>query len=53
LDKVSGNLCPRCGVKALNIYYEEEADLQLGGICESCGFRALSMGDKLIPLVTA
>jgi DNA-directed RNA polymerase subunit RPC12/RpoP len=51
MDKIEGQYCPRCGVKALNIYYEEGSDLQLGASCDECGLKGFFMNSKLVPLV--
>ena len=52
MDKTTGNTCPRCGLKTLNIYYEEGSDLQLGARCDECGLKGFFMNDKLVPLAT-
>ena len=48
MEKTVGNVCPRCGLEALNIYYEENSDLQLGARCEECGLRGFFMNGKLV-----
>mgnify|MGYP001114174962 CR=1 FL=1 len=53
VDKTSGHACPRCGAKALNIFYEDDVDLQLGATCDECGFRGFSLNGKLVQLATA
>jgi len=53
MDKTSGHICPRCGVEALNIYYEEGSDLQLGAKCDECGLKGFFMNGKLVELATA
>jgi len=52
MDKVEGDLCPRCGQKTLDVYYEEGSDLQLGVHCEECGLKGFFVNGKLVPLVT-
>jgi hypothetical protein len=52
MDKTEGNLCPRCGLKTLSIYYEEGSDLQLGAHCDECGLKGFFMNGKLVPLAT-
>jgi DNA-directed RNA polymerase subunit RPC12/RpoP len=52
MDKTEGNPCPRCGLKALSIYYEEGSDLQLGARCDECGLKGFFMNGKLVPLAT-
>jgi uncharacterized protein (DUF983 family) len=53
MDKTIGNSCPRCGLGTLNIYYDDGADLQLGAVCDSCGFRGLFTNGKLVQLAFA
>jgi ribosomal protein L37E len=53
LEKSSGNTCPRCGAKALNIFYEDGADLQLGATCDQCGLKGFFVSGKLVQLATA
>ena len=53
LEKISGDLCPRCGLQTLTIYYEDETDLQLGARCEECGFKGFFMLGKLIKVANA
>lgn len=53
LDKTTGNICPRCGLQTLNIYYEDETDLQLGARCEECGLKGFFMNGKLVQIVEA
>jgi len=53
LDKIDGDLCPRCGLRALAIYYEDETDLQLGAHCEECGLKGFFMNGKLVQIATA
>jgi DNA-directed RNA polymerase subunit RPC12/RpoP len=48
LEKVMGELCPRCSLRALTIYYDEETDLELGGRCEECGYKGFFMRGKLV-----
>jgi DNA-directed RNA polymerase subunit RPC12/RpoP len=50
MEKIEGHLCPRCGQKTLNIYYEEGSDLQLGAHCDECGLKGFFMNGKLVPL---
>ncbi len=53
LDKTTGDVCPRCGLQTLTIYYEDEADLQLGARCEECGLKGFFMNGKLVQIVNA
>ena len=53
MDKIGGDLCPRCGLKALAIYYEDETDLQLGARCEERGLKGFFMNRKLVQVATA
>ena len=53
LDKIGGDLCPRCGLRALVIYYEDETDLQLGARCEECGLKGFFMNGKLVQVAIA
>lgn len=53
MDKVVGELCPRCGLQTLTIYYEDETDLQLGARCEECGLKGFYMSGKLMQVATA
>lgn len=53
MDKVPGDVCPRCRLQTLTIYYEEETDLELGAMCEECGFKGFYVNDKLVQVVTA
>jgi Zn ribbon nucleic-acid-binding protein len=53
MDKSSGHACPKCGAEALNIFYEDDVDLQLGATCDRCGFRGFSLNGKLVQLATA
>ncbi|HXZ91088.1 MAG TPA: hypothetical protein VEG61_08495 [Candidatus Dormibacteraeota bacterium] len=48
-----GNFCPRCGARTLNIFYEDEIDLELGATCDECGLRGLFVHGKLVQLATA
>lgn len=52
MDKIEGDVCPRCGQKSLDVYYEEGSDLQLGAHCEVCGLKGFFMNGKLVPLAT-
>jgi len=52
MEKIEGDLCPRCGQKTLDVYYEEGSDLQLGARCEECGLKGFFMNGKLVPLAT-
>ncbi|MGA2462531.1 MAG: hypothetical protein ABSF82_14030 [Candidatus Bathyarchaeia archaeon] len=52
MDTTNGDLCPRCGLRTLTIYYEDGSDLQLGAHCEECGLKGFFMKDKLMPLAT-
>jgi hypothetical protein len=53
MDKQTGSLCPRCGLKTLNVFYEDMGDMQIGATCDSCGFKGFFMNENLLPLVTA
>lgn len=53
MEKLSGNACPRCGAMALNIFYEDGVDLQLGATCDQCGLRGFFVNGKLLQLATA
>jgi Zn ribbon nucleic-acid-binding protein len=53
MEKIAGNLCPRCGFQSLNIYYEDGVDLQLGASCDNCSLKGFFMSGKLVPLATA
>ena len=53
MDKIGGDLCPRCELRALAIYYEDETDFQLGARCEECGLKVFFMNGKLVQLATA
>lgn len=53
MDKTSGHSCPRCGAMSLDIFYEDDGDLELGAVCEECGFRGFSLNGKLVQLATA
>jgi DNA-directed RNA polymerase subunit RPC12/RpoP len=53
MDKTTGHLCPRCGLEVFNIYYEEEADLELGASCDGCGLRGFFVRGKLVELTPA
>jgi transcription elongation factor Elf1 len=50
MEKEIGLVCPRCGVNTLNVYYEDDGDLQLGAVCDSCGLRGFFMNNKLVQL---
>ena len=52
MEKTVGNVCPRCGLETLNIYYEENSDVQLGASCEECGLKGFFMNGKLVPVAT-
>ena len=53
MDKVSGDVCPRCGLQTLTIYYEEETDVELGARCEECGFKGFCVNGRLVQVATA
>ena len=53
MDKTSGHRCPRCGLEAFNIYYEEGADLELGACCDDCGLRGFFVKGQLVELAPA
>jgi hypothetical protein len=50
MEKETGLLCPRCGLEALNVYYEEGVDMELGAICSGCGLKGFFMNGKLVQL---
>jgi DNA-directed RNA polymerase subunit RPC12/RpoP len=52
MDKVEGHVCPRCGQRTLDVYYEEGSDLQLGARCEECGLKGFFTNGKLVQLAT-
>jgi DNA-directed RNA polymerase subunit RPC12/RpoP len=52
MDKIEGDICPRCGQRTLDVYYEEGSDLQLGARCEECGLKGFYVSGKLVPLAT-
>jgi hypothetical protein len=39
MEKTTGHICPRCRRPSLNVYYEDDADVKLGALCESCGLK--------------
>lgn len=53
MEKEIGYLCPRCGEKSLNVYYEDGADVELGASCIGCGLKGFFVNGKLIQLATA
>ncbi len=53
MEKEIGYLCPRCGEKSLNVYYEDGADVELGAGCIDCGLKGFFVNGKLIQLATA
>jgi DNA-directed RNA polymerase subunit RPC12/RpoP len=53
LYKLAGGLCPRCHLRTLATYYEEETDLELGARCEECGLKGFFTRGKLIQVATA
>jgi hypothetical protein len=53
MDKETGSVCPRCGLKTLDVYYEEEGDMQLGAICSGCGLKGFFINGKLVQLAEA
>ncbi|HUK51556.1 MAG TPA: hypothetical protein VLV18_11000 [Terriglobales bacterium] len=54
MDKVSSdNVCPRCQLETLAIYYTEDSDLELGARCEECGYEGFYIKGKLVQLTTA
>jgi predicted RNA-binding Zn-ribbon protein involved in translation (DUF1610 family) len=53
MEKTTGNACPRCGSGMLNIYYEDNSDLELGALCDLCGFKGFFANGKLIAIVPA
>lgn len=36
LDKVESQECLRCAQKEFTIFYNEETDVRIGGICHNC-----------------
>jgi len=53
MEKTTGNSCPRCGLGTLSIYYDDDSDLQLGAVCDSCGLRGFFNNGKLVQLALA
>jgi hypothetical protein len=53
LEKIGGDLYPRCGLRALAIYYEDETDLQLGARCEEFALKGFFMNGKLVQVAIA
>jgi len=53
MEKTTGNSCPRCGLGTLSIYYNDDSDLQLGAVCDSCGLRGFFNNGKLVQLAFA
>jgi hypothetical protein len=53
LNKIGGDLCPRCGLRAFAIYYEDETDLQLGARCEEFALKGFFMNWKLVQVAIA
>jgi hypothetical protein len=45
--------CPKCGLETLDVYYEEEGDVELGAVCRGCGLKGFYMNGKLIQLAHA
>lgn len=48
LDKVTGSICPACHQPSLSVFYEEQADQELGRKCDACGFRGMYLGGRLV-----
>ncbi|HKM75055.1 MAG TPA: hypothetical protein VJZ32_01395 [Candidatus Bathyarchaeia archaeon] len=53
MEKITGNSCPKCGSRTLNIYYEDGCDIQLGAMCEACGLKGYFMSNSLVPVPLA
>ena len=53
MEKSTGNSCPKCGFRSLNIYYEDGCDTQLGAMCEACGLKGFFMSNALVPVALA
>ncbi|MGO9643133.1 MAG: hypothetical protein ACLPY5_00140 [Candidatus Bathyarchaeia archaeon] len=53
MEKSTGNSCPKCGSRKLNIYYEDGCDTQLGAMCEACGLKGFFMSNSLVPVALA
>jgi len=53
MEKSTGNSCPKCGTRTLNIYYEDGCDVQLGAMCETCGLKGFFMSNSLVPVALA
>jgi len=53
MEKSTGNSCPKCGTRSLNIYYEDGCDIQLGAMCEACGLKGFFMSNSLVPVALA
>jgi len=53
MEKSTGNSCPKCGARSLNIYYEDGCDIQLGAMCEACGLKGFFMSNALVPVPLA
>jgi len=53
MEKSTGNSCPKCGTRSLNIYYEDGCDIQLGAMCEACGLKGFFMSNALVPVPLA
>lgn len=53
MEKSTGNSCPKCGSRSLNIYYEDGCDIQLGAMCEACGLKGFFMSNSLVPVPLA
>ncbi len=52
MEKTIGNVCPRCGMESLNVYYEEDSDVQLGASCGECRLKGFFMNDRLVLTAT-
>jgi len=53
MEKIEGDICPRCGQETLDTYYEDGSDLQLGARCEAYGLKGFYLNGKLMPLATS
>ena len=52
MDKITGQQCPRCGLLVLNVYYDDDTDLELGACCDECGYNGLYIRGKLVQVTT-
>ena len=50
LEKITNNMCPKCGRAELNIYYSDQTDTRVGAWCEYCDMKAYFNGDELVAI---